>query len=160
MDIVMGNSFIDNLSDLATVFGGVDALCKVLLGASIIPASVAAGASLGMSGNPVADIANGLNFITSGVQDMTRLNYPTVSGVGSSGSYMSFHDPKNLYLLSRFNYIVDENLAEIGRPLCQTKQINTLSGYILCMLADAQITGTAEEAKQINTYMNTGFFYE
>ena len=122
--------------------------------------SVAAGASLGMSGNPVADIANGLSFITSGVQDMTRLNYPTVSGVGSSGSYMSFHDPKNLYLLSRFNYIVDENLTEIGRPLCQTKQINTLSGYILCMLADAQITGTAEEAKQINTYMNTGFFYE
>ena len=46
MDIVMGNSFIDNLSDLATVFGGVDALCKVLLGASIIPASVAAGASI------------------------------------------------------------------------------------------------------------------
>ena len=122
--------------------------------------SIAAGASLGMSGNPVADIANGLSFITSGVQDMTRLNYPTVSGVGSSGSYMSFHDPKNLYLLSKFNYIVDENLPEIGRPLCQTKQINTLSGYILCMLADAQITGTQEEAQKINGYMNSGFFYE
>ena len=122
--------------------------------------SIAAGASLGMSGNPVADIANGLSFITSGVQDMTRLNYPTVSGVGSSGSYLTFHDTHDLYLLSRFNHIVDENLAEIGRPLCQAKQINTLSGYILCQLADAQIPGTADEAVKINGYLNGGFFYE
>ena len=56
--------------------------------------------------------------------------------------------------------VVDENLAEIGRPLCQTKVINTLSGYILCQLADCQISGTQEEAQKINNYMNTGFFYE
>ena len=91
---------------------------------------------------------------------MTRLNYPTVSGVGSSGSYLAFHDPDNLYLLSRFIEIVDENLDEIGRPLCQTKQINTLSGYILCDKADAQISGTADEAVKVNEYLNTGFFYE
>ena len=122
--------------------------------------SVAAGAAAGMSPNPVGSIANALSTITSGVQDMTRLNYPTVSGVGTSGSYMSFKDTENLYLLSRFHYIVDENLTEIGRPLCQTKQLNTLSGYILCSLADAQITGTADEAALINQYLNGGFFYE
>ena len=124
--------------------------------------SVAAGAAIGASplSNAVADIANGLSFITAGVQDMTRLNYPTVSGTGASGCFIQFHDPKNLYVISRFNEIVDENLAEIGRPLCQTKVINTLSGYILCQLADCQISGTQEEAQKINSYMNTGFFYE
>lgn len=122
--------------------------------------SVAAGAAAGMSMNPVGSIANGLSTITSGIQNMTRLNYPTVSGVGSSGSYMSFHDPENLYLLSRFHYIADENLSEIGRPLCKNKQINTLSGYILCDKADCQISGTADEAVKINNYMNSGFFYE
>ena len=122
--------------------------------------SIAAGASLGMSSNPIESLANGLSFITSGVQDMTRLNYPTVSGVGSSGCYLQFHDPKNLYLLSRFNYVVDENITELGRPLCQTKVINTLSGYILCQGADCQITGTQEEALKINSYMNSGFFFE
>lgn len=117
-------------------------------------------AAAGSMTEPVSGIANGLGFITAGVQDMTRLNYPTVSGVGSSGSYMSFHDSQNLYLLSRFNYIVNENLAEIGRPLCQTKQLNTLSGFIVCQNADAHITGTADETEKINSYLNTGFFWE
>lgn len=119
--------------------------------------SIAAGASIT---NPVSDIAKGLSFITSGIQDMTRLNYPTVSGIGSGGSYLSFHDSSNLYVVSKFNEIVDENLEEIGRPLCESKQINTLSGFILCQNADCHITGTQDEAIKINDYLNTGFFYE
>ncbi len=120
--------------------------------------AISNGISLGQ-GN-INALPQGLNMATAAVQDMTRLNYPTVSGIGDSGCYLPFYDTKNLYLLSRFNLIVDENLAEIGRPLCQTKVINTLSGYILCQLADCQISGTQEEAQKINNYMNTGFFYE
>ena len=141
-----------NLSQVyKDALGYESATTKTLFGA------IAAGASIT---NPVADIASGLGFITSGVQEMTRLNYPTVSGVGSSGSYLSYFDSDNLYLLSRFNLIVDENNTEIGRPLCQTRQINTLSGYILCDKADAQISGTQDEVQKINDYLNTGFFYE
>lgn len=120
--------------------------------------SVSAGISLGL-GNLNA-LPQGLNMATAAVQDMTRLNYPTVSGIGDSGCYLPFYDTDNLYLLSRFNYIVDENLTEIGRPLCQTKVINTLSGYILCQNADCQISGTQAESQKINDYLNTGFFYE
>lgn len=122
--------------------------------------SIAAGAGLGMSNNPIQSLASGLSFITSGVQDMTRLNYPTVSGVGNNGSFLAFKDPDNLYLLSKFNYVVDEDLAEIGRPLCQSVQISTLSGYILCQNADVSINCTKEEADKINQYLNSGFFYE
>ena len=120
--------------------------------------AISAGINLGM-GNLTA-LPQGLNMATSAVQDMTRLNYPTVSGIGDSGCYLPFYDTDNLYLLSRFNYIVDENLAEIGRPLCEVRQINTLSGYILCQNADAAISGTADEVRLVNQYMNTGFFYE
>lgn len=122
--------------------------------------AISAGTNAAMSNNPIGGIASGLGFITSGVQDMTRLNYPTVSGVGSSGSYLSFKDPENLYLTTKCMDIVDENREEIGRPLCKTRQINTLSGYILCDKADCQITGTQEEATKINHYLNSGFFYE
>lgn len=125
--------------------------------------AVTSGANLGMSlspGEALANLSNGLNMATAAVQDMTRLNYPVVKGIGAGGSFLSYFDPYNLYLLGKFNYIVDENLAEIGRPLCQTKVINTLSGYILCQLADCQITGTQAEAQKINHYMNTGFYYE
>ena len=54
----------------------------------------------------------------------------------------------------------DENLTELGRPLCQIKQINTLSGYILCSGADAVIPGTQDEVQKVNGYLNSGFFWE
>lgn len=137
-----------------------DALSYEAATTSGIFGSVAAGAALGASTNPLESLAKGLGFASSAVQDMTRLSYPTAHGIGDGGSFLAYFDTYNLYLLSKFLYIVDENLAEIGRPLCQTKVINTLSGYILCQLADAQISGTADEARKINDYMNTGFFYE
>lgn len=137
-----------------------DALSYEAATTSGIFGSVAAGANIGMSGNPVADIAKGLSFASSAVQDMTRLNYPVVKGIGDSGSFLAMLDSYNLYLIAKFNYIVDENNTELGRPLCAVRQISNLSGYILCQGADAQIPGTQDEAIQINTYMNTGFFYE
>lgn len=112
-----------------------------------------------LSGTP-SGFASIASAATSGIQDATRLNFPTVSGLTSGGSYIPFFDSYNCYLQYKYTSIVDENLAEIGRPLCQCKQINTLSGFILCQLADAQISGTAEEAIQINEYMNSGFYYE
>ena len=120
--------------------------------------AISAGISLG-SGNLNA-LPEGLNSITNSVQNMTRLNYPTVTGKGDSGCYLPFYDTQNLYLTSKFNLIVDENIAELGRPLCEVRQLNTLSGYVLCSGADAIISGTAEEVKRVNTYLNSGFFYE
>lgn len=96
----------------------------------------------------------------SGIENGIRLKYPTVTGLSDGGSFLPFFDSYCLYLSAKYFNVVDENLAEIGRPLCQVKQISTLSGYILCQNADAQITGTAEESKKINDYMNSGFFYE
>lgn len=106
------------------------------------------------------DFASILGAGSAGCQNMTRLNYPVVSGVGDGGSYLPMFDLNNLYLFSKFNHIVDENLVEIGRPLCQDKQINTLSGYIMCDRADCTISGTYEEAQKVNDYLNNGFFYE
>jgi len=125
--------------------------------------AVAGGASWAGSlriSDSVGNLANALGSISAATQSMERLNYPTVSGFGSTGSFLSMRDPKNLYLTSKFNHIVDENLTEIGRPLNQLVQINTLSGFILCSGADCQITGTQDEAIKVNQYMNTGFFYE
>ena len=81
-------------------------------------------------------------------------------GAGSTGSLLQYFDNQNIYLAMRYQELVDENLAEIGRPLCQTKVINTLSGFIVCDKADCIINGTSEEADQINAYLNGGFFYE
>ena len=97
---------------------------------------------------------------TTGIQDATRLSFPIVSGLSDGGSFLPYHDTWNIYLLFKYYQIVDENLAELGRPLCSTRQLNTLSGYVLCSGADAIIPGTQDEVQKVNEYLNSGFFWE
>lgn len=94
------------------------------------------------------------------VYDATVSKYPTPISSGSNGSMLSFVDQYKCFLNHHWYTVVDENLAELGRPLYQMKQLNTLTGYVLCQGADAAITGTQEEAQQINAYLNSGFFME
>ena len=111
------------------------------------------------------NLANNLvqaqNALQTTYADALQHKFPGCCGVGTPGSFFNFFDNDyGCYLMYKYFTAVDENLAEIGRPLCQTRQISTLSGYVLCQNADAQISGTADEAEQVNAYLNTGFFYE
>ena len=62
--------------------------------------------------------------------------------------------------MAKFYKITGENLAHYGRPLCENRTINTLSGFILCADADIAIPGTLEERSAIVSYLNSGFFWE
>lgn len=146
--INLSQVYVDGLAQMQTTSNSVFSMMGAVTGA------------LG-GGNPLTGLVQVGSALTSGIQDATRLNYPTVSGTPAGGSMFPFYEvTHNVYLLCKFLELVDENLAEIGRPLYKTKTINTLTGFILCQMADAQITGTQEEAQKINNYMNTGFFYE
>lgn len=59
-----------------------------------------------------------------------------------------------------FRTPVEENVTENGRPLCQNRVINTLTGYIKCMEGDVPTGGTAEEDRQIKDFLESGFYYE
>lgn len=108
----------------------------------------------------IEGLATILHAATAGIQDATRLDFPVVSGLPNGGALLSYHDTYNCYLLHKYYEVVDEDIDELGRPLCAYAYISTLSGFILCSGADCQISGTADEAEKINNYMNTGFFYE
>lgn len=125
----------------------------------VVTESIATMAGAALSGN-VSGLVTIANAATAGIQDATRINFPTVSGLSCGGSFLPFFHVDSFYLTHKYVEIVDENLTELGRPLCKVKQISSLSGFILCSGADCKITGTQEEAQKINNYMNTGFFYE
>lgn len=115
--------------------------------------------SLGMG--KLSGFGGALDSLYTGIDSATRLKFPSVQTRGTNGSFLSFVDSDYaFYLIFKYYDIVEENNAELGRPLCKLKQINTLSGFIMCQGADCQITGTQEEAIKVNQYMNTGFFYE
>ena len=52
-------------------------------------------------------------------------------------------------LVSEFYNIGNENKTEFGRPLCESRTINTLSGYIQCGESDHEFTGTQKENLEI-----------
>ena len=123
--------------------------------------SIASNLANGISGgNPLTALVGVAQSATTGIQDATRFSFPTVSGLSNGGALLCYHDTYNIYLLYKYYQIVDENNAELGRPLCQVKVLNTLSGFVLCSGADAIIPGTAEEVKRVNEYLNSGFFWE
>ena len=100
------------------------------------------------------NIGGVFNNIVSGVQN----SMPKVSSLGANGSLIEIITPP--YLIVEHYQIVDENLTEFGRPLCNTRTISTLSGYIQCGEDDHAFSGTRSENEEINRYLKDGFFYE
>lgn len=67
---------------------------------------------------------------------------------------------ENAYLHEIFMTAADDDNTNRGRPLCQFVQLNTLSGYLVVDRPHVEISGTAEEAMQINSMLAAGAYYE
>lgn len=77
---------------------------------------------------------------------------------GSNGSFLSLED--NHRLVATFTNIVDEDNEHFGRPLCQRRLINTLTGYVLCKDAVVDMARTLRDKQEIESMLNSGFYYE
>ena len=111
----------------------------------------ALGGAVGLAYGNVVGFAQG---IASAVESAM----PQVQSAGANGSKVAFMETPNI--VSEFRSLVDEDNAQIGRPLCMVKTINTMSGFILCENADLDSAASLPEKDQIVSYMNSGFYYE
>lgn len=144
------------LSNIRTnIMGGAANLASSLIGGI---------ASLAM-GNIAGGGINGVSGIT-GTLDMFK---PRVNYLGSTGSFASLTNTKpqsiptsyvvQAKLYVQFINIVDEDLDHSGRPLCQIRQISTLSGYNVVKDGEVDINGFTGEAEAVRAYLESGFFY-
>lgn len=109
--------------------------------------------SAALSLQPVSMLTSGL----AAIGDAAAVTQSIPSMMGSNGT-RSFN---NIFgIMADFLDIVDEDIADRGRPLCSQRTINTLSGYILCDDADPSVSCSDVELNEIVSYMNNGFFYE
>lgn len=118
-------------------------------GGAEIAASAAAFAAGDVGGGALAA------SITSAVAATTPTGYSAGTS-GGGASIAPFHT-----LHARILHHVDTDPTELGYPLCEMRQISTLSGYI--KVQDGDITGmTAFESElmQVKSYLEGGFFYE
>ena len=83
---------------------------------------------------------------------------PKVSTNGANGSFINFALEPNL--VTEHTLLVSEDNADLGRPLMETRTLNTLSGYIQC--AEGHFSGSCFDSERdaINSFLVGGFFYE
>lgn len=119
--------------------------------------STAAGAAGSLvTGN----IPGAISSVASGIESAVESQFPQNQTKGINGSLLQkfLNGP---FMFLEFSYIVDEDLSQLGRPLCQQVTLSTLSGYCLCRDADVKISGATEnEIDAVKAYMNGGFFIE
>ena len=122
------------MSGLSNILTGVDALAPVTAGLTSY-------------------------FLGGGVGDGARSVMPRASSIGGgSGGFSIFSYP--IKLLTRFLTLVDDDITSNGRPLCQVKKPNTLSGYMIIQDADVSLDSTSTELAEVRSYLEGGFYYE
>ena len=166
VDLITGNGYIYILCAGAIVgfregkigvpvqLGQVTSNISGAVGGTVqsIISGVATAAKLG---NAAGWAVAGLGAITSATHNI----FPKSQTVGMNAG-LAVYDMTPYVQITMLD-IVDESIQENGRPLCKTKTISSLSGYIKTMNADIEIAGaTDSEQEQIRTMMNGGFFYE
>lgn len=85
---------------------------------------------------------------------------PTSSSVGSGLSGPTPDLTANRSATAVYFDAIEENLAEIGRPVAEVVKISDYPGYIQTAAAKLAIPGHAEEMVEVNNMLNSGIFYE
>lgn len=115
-----------------------------------------AGGVLGSIFSP-SSMVSGISSAIQGVQDIMSPT-PSSNGVGGNKSILTFYPKIEMWCEELAS--TDYQTSQVGRPLCQTVQINSLSGYVQCAGASIQNAAYGIEKDMINSYLNGGFWYE
>ena len=96
--------------------------------------------------------------LITGANDAIGNMFPQMATKGSYGTLAEFSE--NPFMTAKFMLVSDDDNANIGRPLYAPRTISSVPGFIMVRDPDIAITGTAEEARTIKSYMEGGFFFE
>lgn len=110
------------------------------------------------TGAAFAGIGGAVLGAASGIGNAISSLMPRASTIGTTGGFASGMGDFRLDH-QFFRPIADDNIHN-GRPLCQVRKINTLSGYMIIQDGDVSINGTASEDAKIRSYLEGGFYYE
>lgn len=113
------------------------------------------------SGSAIAGASSALMALDS-VGNVLHSLQPEPTSEGVNGSFLAFDRLIGTYprLTSKFVKIVNEDNTELGRPLCEVRQIKKLSGFVKCGEATVDYTAFDEELNSIHQMLLSGFFWE
>ena len=106
------------------------------------------------------DAAGAVSSLANGIYNSISASMPQMATSGTNGSFIIINSALNTTLSFQHFTIVDEDIGHKGRPLCEIRQIKTLTGYILCADGEFDISCMDEERAMISDFLTTGFFWE
>lgn len=115
----------------------------------------------GSVGGAVAGVTG---MIGSGVSLVLAANSRSISFKGSQGGKALIANGTDCYICT---YAIDtedpdaaDYIARWGRPVGKVETISSHSGYVQCENASVEMAGELFERDEINSYLNSGFYYE
>jgi hypothetical protein len=138
------------------------------IGVSIKTASTKqVGETMQAAGNVVQAAAamNPFSTMASIISLQREVMAPGSGRIGESSGFLGLEgsetDSHGFIMLYSIHYkVADEDNTDNGRPLCRSRVLNTVPGFIQCQHGDLAIAASNEELKAIKSYLEGGFFYE
>lgn len=161
VDLVTGYSILT----VTSPGGGTLAYASGKIGVDISLAQIAVdykGAAVQAVQTVGAAIASGgASLLTGGLSGISNAIDSLVPQMRTSGSNGSIAD---YYIMPRivcqFITIAAEDNERLGRPLCERRKINTLSGFLQTVDTELQIPATSGEIEMIKSYMEGGMHFD
>ena len=155
VDVVLSQVTRDYIGGASAILSGIGSVAGMVASLAFPPAGLAGGALAAFKGATAISGASGAGgAIGSAITALT----PRSQSMGTGGSYGQLYQEAGLY--AQFFQIVDDDLAKNGRPCCKVLKPKNNSGYLLIQDADVKINGTLEEAASIQSYLESGFYWE
>ena len=127
--------------------------------------STISGAAAGLAaGGAIGAVAGGLAGLAGSVPgfigDVAQSRINRASVIGGQPSIANFGTGPLPVLYYTWYTIGDMDVSDKGRPLCEIRQLSTLSGYQLCADVEVEIPCTRDEEQMIKGFLESGYFYE
>ncbi len=113
-------------------------------------------ASAGIAGFEVG--AADMIYQYNNLNNYLNAKAPQLLTSGSNGSMLMF--AQNNYLCTTCYLVVDDDNAQLGRPLCAMRTLKNIPGFIMVRSPDVSIACFDVEKALIKQFLTTGFFYE
>lgn len=154
VDIPVGQLTSQNVSASVGFLGAVGQVAGAVLGGAA--ATVATGGAALLAGGAVVGAAT--KGIEAAINSADQMMLPQVSVSGGSGNAAQFGEPARL--ICNFMPVVANDVANLGIPLCEPRQLSTLPGFQLIKHADINLPATSAEINAVITMLEGGYFYE
>lgn len=122
--------------------------------------NIAMTASSGISNLLSGNIGGVISNAASGILNSIENKVPRLQTIGSNGAITPYIVQK-ISLQTEHKYLVNDAIADKGRPVCKYDQLGNYSGYyVQTSGAHVDIAGYEDEINEINTALDGGVYLE